>query len=135
MVVGEIASKVIVSELIKKAFPTILEKIGNIKEDIAHSYKNKFTVYLEKEYEYLDNSTSQLFRNTKYQISKLYIPLTLESFDLKNKILVNKFPIELFKETNKILIKDTAGMGKSTLLKMIFRYSVVNKQYIPFYID
>ena len=55
MVVGEIASKVIVSELIKKAFPTILEKIGNIKEDIAHSYKNKFTVYLEKEYEYLDN--------------------------------------------------------------------------------
>lgn len=135
MVVGEIASKVIVSELIKKAFPTILEKIGNIKEDIAHSYKNKFTVYLEKEYEYLDNSTSQLFRNTKYQISKLYIPLTLESFDLKNKILVNKFPIELFKETNKILIKDTAGMGKSTLLKMIFRYSVDNKQYIPFYID
>lgn len=74
MVVGEIASKVIVSELIKKAFPTILEKIDNIKEDIAHSYKNKFTVYLEKEYEYLDNSTSQLFRNTKYKISKLLLP-------------------------------------------------------------
>lgn len=135
MVVGEIASKVIVSELIKKAFPTILEKIDNIKEDIAHSYKNKFTVYLEKEYEYLDNSTSQLFRNTKYKISKLYIPLTLESFDLRQKIIVNKFPKELFKETNKILIKDTAGMGKSTLLKMIFRYSIDDKQYIPFYID
>ena len=48
-----------------------------------------FLVFVKNPNEYLDNSTSQLFRNTKYKISKLYIPLTLESFDLRQKIIVN----------------------------------------------
>lgn len=132
---GAVAAKILIEELIKKSLPSLFKAMENIKEDTLHKYNSKFTKYLEKEYEYLNNSTSQLFRNTKYQVSKLYIPLTLVSIDSNETILVDKFPKKLFANKNKILIKDTAGMGKSTLLKMIFRYSIDEKENIPFYID
>jgi len=48
---------------------------------------------------------------------------------------INKFPKRLFESNNKILINDNAGVGKSTVLKMMFRYAIDESLEIPFYID
>lgn len=124
----------ILFEVVKRALPTIQKKLLLTKEELEHYSKNKLIPYICNSYEKLNQSTSQLFRNTGYRISELYVPLTLISTNGES-YLINKLPLGLLKQTSRVLIKDSAGMGKSTLLKMIFRYAVDCGEIIPFYID
>jgi energy-coupling factor transporter ATP-binding protein EcfA2 len=121
--------------LIKQSLPSVSRWFSGKVEEYEHFCTHKFLPYVRSEYNKLDTSTSMLFRNKGFSIHKLYVPLTL--VDRKSSIshIVNSFPCELFDNTNKVLINDSAGMGKSTLLKMLFRYSIDDSQYIPFYID
>ncbi|MDF4418381.1 NACHT domain-containing protein [Vibrio parahaemolyticus] len=48
---------------------------------------------------------------------------------------MDQYPSDIFDLSRKVLICDSAGMGKSTLLKMIYRYAIDDIAQIPFYID
>jgi hypothetical protein len=121
-------------EVLKKSLPYIQEKLGLLKEEFEHYSENKLIPYILSNYETLNQSTSQLFRNKGYKIDQLYVPLTLSDSD-GNFFLIDRFPMNLFKSHNRIIINDSAGMGKSTVLKMLFRYSVDEGKLIPFYVD
>ncbi|HBK5919101.1 TPA: NACHT domain-containing protein [Vibrio alginolyticus] len=126
---------VIFGSLSKALIPVGLSKAGELNDSFNHFCKNKFIPYVARGYTQLDKSTSQLFRNRNYLVSKLYEPLTLSSHSSEHSPVVNEFPSALFKSHSKIIINDDAGMGKSTLLKMLYRYAVESSEIIPFYID
>ena len=121
-------------EILKKSLPSIRQKLGLIKEELDHYSENKLIPYIVNSYNNLNISTSQLFRNKGYQIDQLYVPLSLSDAE-SNDYKIDKYPNKLFRSHSKILIKDSAGMGKSTVLKMIFRFSIDEGKRIPFYID
>ena len=71
-------------------------------------------------------------------MKELYIPLTLAKevhHETKEQFRIEEYPKELIKQYNKILITDTAGMGKSTLTKLLFLNVIENGYGIPIYIE
>ncbi len=122
-------------EVIKYSLPKAGNKVKQLKEDFDHFRKHKFLPYLMKSYEALNVSTSQLFRNKGFRIDDLYVPLTIRSSKNYHETIINGYPEELFIKDNKIIINDNAGMGKSTILKMLYRYTIDEAKGVPFYID
>ncbi|WP_025565781.1 NACHT domain-containing protein, partial [Vibrio parahaemolyticus] len=124
-------------ELMKISTPSALKWLSSKKEEYEHFCSNKLLPCVASQYEKLNVSTSMLFRNQGYQIEHLYVPLTVHhsapNEDLE--ICVDRYPSALFDFSRKVLICDSAGMGKSTLLKMIYRYAIADVAEIPFYID
>ncbi|MFA0024376.1 NACHT domain-containing NTPase [Vibrio sp. 10N.261.49.A5] len=121
-------------EFIKKTIPYTASAFQGAKEKYDHFCSNKFLPYLSHEYKRLNISTSILNRNEGFKIDQLYVPLTIcNSQDVG--YVCDSFPEEIFDENNKIIICDSAGMGKSTLLKMLFRYAINDSYHLPFYID
>ena len=53
----------------------------------------------------------------------------------EERIKIEHYPINLVESYSKILIADTAGMGKSTLTKYLFLDIVENGYGIPIYIE
>lgn len=73
------------------------------------------------------------FPNTPKKLEELYIPLKIK--DEKDNETVINAETDIFENSNKILVNDTAGMGKSTLSKRVFN-NIINKQeYIPVFIE
>ena len=77
------------------------------------------------------------FHSSQLRLKDIYIPLTLVG-NIYKPTLIDGVPIKLIREYKKILITDTAGMGKSTILKRIFIAMIDNVQEnvgIPIYIE
>lgn len=126
---------VIVGALTKAVIPLGLSKASELNDKFEHFCNNKFIPYVVRSYIQLNKSTSQLFRNRNHIVSELYEPLTLSSHSSSQRAVINKYPSSLFDTHAKIIINDDAGMGKSTVLKMLYRYAVESSEIIPFYID
>ena len=61
-----------------------------------------------------------VFRNQQVLLKDLYQPLTLVSARSGALTTVDGYPLGLIKEHRKILVRSTAGMGKSTVLRRMF---------------
>lgn len=118
----------------KAIFTKVLGKAGSLWEEYKHYCEHAFLPFLERNYDSLTISTSQLFRNEGYRIEDLYVPLIIRNSDFGD-VEVDCFPEKVFIKENKVLLADSAGMGKSTLLKMIYKYIIDEGVCIPFYID
>jgi hypothetical protein len=83
-----------------------------------------FQEYLERTYEKYSIINTLVFHNTQRQLKDIYIAQTLVNKYVSDRefrsIKIDKIPVELIKEYKKILITDTAGMGKSTIMKRMF---------------
>ena len=101
-----------------------------------------FQEYLERSYNKYSIVNTLVFHNSQRQLKDIYVAQTLVK---ENRIVsdeeavkVDRFPVELMKKYKKILITDTAGMGKSTILKRMFIDLLENSQAnigIPIYIE
>lgn len=79
--------------------------------------------------------TTVAFPKTPVDLHSIYIPLTLASISSDAKFLIKNFPHDLFTKCSKVLLVDVAGMGKSTLSKIIFLKSLEEKVHLPILID
>lgn len=79
--------------------------------------------------------TTVAFPREPVSLSSIYVPLTLEDSRSKRSAQVDGFPWELFSNNRKMLIVDVAGMGKSTVSKMIFLKALEEKRFLPVLID
>jgi hypothetical protein len=130
------------SDLAKKILEPLAAKIGlellGIAKDKWRKYTHSFDRYLgevENKHKYF---SSQIFSNEGQLLENYYIPLTLQkagSTSLKAKIVVSDYPADLIAAYKDALIVDTAGMGKSTLLKFIFLRSLKVADAIPVFIE
>lgn len=124
----------------------VVPKVKNFAEKCNLKYNElliprgeHFEEYLYRTYKKYSIINTLVFKNEQRLLKDLYIPLTLVKDDNLSKeieqVKIDKYPIDLVRKYNKILITDTAGMGKSTLTKRLFLDTIENGYGIPVYIE
>lgn len=98
-----------------------------------------FDLYLTQRYEKFLIIDTLVFPNKQTLLKILYQPLTLsskESISGDNiEIKINGYPDNLIPEFMRVIIEDTAGMGKSTITKKLFQSVIENKAGIPILVE
>lgn len=122
----------------KKILP-MFDKMKNKKlvDKISiDSTRKEFIKYIKGTYENLSIMNTIVFKNRVININDVYIPLTVvKHMDKDFSYKLDNYNCGLFHSQCKILIVDTAGMGKSTLLKKMFLSAVESEIGIPVFID
>lgn len=77
--------------------------------------------------------TTVAFPQETVTLDSIYIPLTIKTTEQQYKI--NRYPESLFEKNKKILVIDVAGMGKSTISKILYLRSIGEHQIFPILID
>src|SRR5690606_2572068 len=71
--------------------------------------------------------------NRRILLDDIYVPLTIVS-DME-EFYIDSYPEDLYNLHSAVLIKDTSGMGKSTILKKLFFSTIYQNLGIPFLIE
>jgi hypothetical protein len=118
-----------------KINPIVFNKISQYLKN-----KSDKSIFEKESVKYIALSTGQCstintiaFPNTPKKLEDLYFPLKIKS-ENESEIVVND-KANVFEISNKVLVNDTAGMGKSTLLKRIFLNIINEQNHIPVYIE
>lgn len=141
---GKIATTVateIPKQLISKYLLPKLDSIiedNDLKNELCKDIEYKFETYLARslsKHLYMDTI---VFKNQQKHIDELYIPLTLLKntySDETEKIIITGLNKGFLEHYKKVLIVDTAGMGKSTLLKYLFISCIRENGGLPILIE
>jgi len=136
----------IAAPLTKVVFDTFLKpKLEEIKKSwkrdkniIDHAFEDKFLEYLNETYEKNAILNTVAFKRRKILLDDVYIPLTIQyrdKHDKRGSILIDQYSDSIFKESNRILITDTAGMGKSTMSKKLLLSCIDKNEGVPMLIE
>ncbi|PXX35249.1 NACHT domain-containing protein [Undibacterium pigrum] len=132
-----VAAKEITSAIIKPIFNLAFQGSKKLTENVRDIFANKFADYVGRQIDRHSHLNTLVFQNPM-SLEELYLPLTLspsmKNSDMK-EILVNKFPEKLLQETKRILITDTAGMGKSTLMKYMLIHCIRSNFSVPIFVE
>lgn len=132
---GEVASEKLVNILIDTYIKPKVEAIINKPKNYL-VLVDLLASYIRKSYENGKYMNTIVFRRASKTIEDLYIPLTLVKNGKKNEnIFVNDQLNNIFEKPKKILILDTAGMGKSTLVKFLYLHCIENGFGAPLIIE
>ena len=99
--------------------------------------KKNFTEYFHRTFKKLAVVNTLVFHNSQRLLNDIYIPLTISQTNdnVMIKTTINNYPQQLSDEFHNILITDTAGMGKSTMMKKIFISAIYENCGIPLFIE
>ncbi|BDU24474.1 NACHT domain-containing protein [Flavobacterium sp. GSB-24] len=112
-----------------------LKKRNNDYKIEDHYWENKFSKYLQEIYKESSFLTTLVFPNTGTKIKKLYVPLTIISYNGDHIYQIKENENIPFDKFSRIIISDYAGMGKSTLLKWITLSVIEQNISIPILIE
>ncbi|MEZ9822669.1 NACHT domain-containing NTPase [Shewanella sp. 10N.286.45.A1] len=125
----------------KKIFNSKIKPILSGKVDQYFKNKSDINTFEKESVKYISSLTGQCstmntiaFPNAPKNLEELYLPLTLCDESNSTEILIDD-NANVFETNNKVLINDTAGMGKSTLSKKIYLNIVRENNYIPVYVE
>jgi len=108
----------------------------NLEKSKQAITEDNFTEYYHRMFKKLVVVNTLVFNNSQRLLLDIFIPLTLTlKNDDTSTFKINEFPVELSDEYGNILITDTAGMGKSTLMKRIFIDAIYKNVGIPLFIE
>lgn len=135
--------KNVIDESLKAIF---VPKLKSLDRSIRVKYgmimkklREHFSTYLLEQYNKYSTINTIAFKNNQYQLKEIYQPLTLcenrRELLEGSGFLVEGYIKEIIDKHQKILITDTAGMGKSTLLKRMFLDAVENGHEVPIFIE
>lgn len=132
----------VVSTLVKEL---LVPRIGDLINDLSDKYKTNivslqshFEKYLNNTYDKYYYITTLAFRYSKKELKQIFQPLRLQyelSGRLKTTDYISGYPEALINKYPRLQITDTAGMGKSTLMKRIFIDVIENSFGIPVLIE
>lgn len=131
----------IIELCVRKCIIPKVDSFAKSCKDLYNDYmipkREHFEEYLYRSYKKYSILNTLVLKNQQKNLKDLYIPLTIQKCGNSNRIAerIDKYPVELVKEYSKILITDTAGMGKSTLTKFLFIDVIENGHGIPIYIE
>jgi len=109
-----------------------------------HYFNSKFEEYLNRIYKKCSYVHIITFQNQQKLLKDIYVPLTLgranqlenENDSKKEEILVvDSYKHDFISKYKKILITDTAGMGKSTLIKFLLLSCIEENKATPILIE
>ena len=98
-------------------------------------YESKFQEYLKHTYKNASIINTLVFPNQNIGIRSVYYPLTITNHDAGFKTIDETLNLSLLEKYPRILISDTAGMGKSTLMKWITLKLIETSSSIPILIE
>jgi len=125
-------TKVLIETFLKPKMQYLKEKYTRENSVIDHFFENTFADYLNQAYEKNSTLNTVAFKRSKIFLKDVYIPLTIYNSDIN--ILINEIENQIF-VSNKILIIDYAGMGKSTLSKKLILSSIEKNYGIPILVE
>lgn len=128
-----IVEKVVVPKIVQ-----LSQRIGLAYEKLLIPKSEHFVEYLNRSYKKHSIVNTLVLRNRQMLLKKIYQPLTLviEKDNKKNEeYRVEGYPKTLLDRYRCLLITDTAGMGKSTIVKRMFLDVIENGYGIPIFID
>lgn len=105
------------------------------EEATWNTVANALLRHMKKTAARLSVASTVAFPSRNVELGTIYIPLTVQTASGREKHVIDQFPTELFKTHEKILLQDRAGMGKSTLSRMLFLLSLKEKYRLPILID
>lgn len=120
--------------------PKLMEMKDRIKTSEIESFSKDFTEYIERSYKKNLNMSTIVFRNQQKTVDDLYIPLTVEKCQSMGdedsiEFYIDEYKDEFITKYKKILLVDSAGMGKSTLMKFLYLKSIIQNKGIPILIE
>jgi len=102
------------------------------KESIQFKLKTVYSTYLSNIVERYGKSKSFFIRDEPQELHTFYIPVGIESSDLKIKTANLR---AILSHNNKSIISGTAGSGKSILLKHLLLNSLKNRKQVPIFLE
>tara|TARA_R110002051_G_scaffold254217_4_gene313159 strand:- start:8 stop:2014 length:2007 start_codon:yes stop_codon:yes gene_type:complete len=128
--------KTVVETFVKPKLIAFRNKFEKIDEKYFIPTDEQFKEYYHRTYKKLAVINTLVFNNSQRFLKDIYLPLTLSSTnDREIRQKVDGYPNLICEEYGNILITDTAGMGKSTLMKRIFIDIIDNNIGIPIIVE
>ncbi|WP_088321925.1 NACHT domain-containing protein [Bacillus cereus] len=142
----EPASRAVTTEIAKYLFSNLemkIKKVFNKRKISADSYEElaeKFSNYLEKSYIEYSSIPTLALKDKRVSLNDIYESLTLKEAginDIANQAEYTplNYDDSFFESHPKLIIFDTAGMGKSTFLKFLFLSAMQQRIQIPIFIE
>lgn len=140
-------AEIVFTEVLKAASTKIVTKVIDYLALTYHRNKENLQDisevlerYLERCYRNSNSMSTIVFRNQPKTLEELYIPLTIskETFPEKTereKYILAADHIDFLEKYQLIKIVDTAGMGKSTIVKFLAMQAITSGKYIPVVIE
>lgn len=126
--------KSLVDTFVTPKLETFRDKFKD-KHNLIPTEEN-FTEYYHRTYKKLIVINTLVFNNSQRFLNDIYLPLSITSTNERRiKVKIDGFPQSISDDFGNVLITDTAGMGKSTLMKVIFTDSILKKNGIPIFIE
>ena len=123
----------------------LLESSGNklnleLKTFHHDLYKNNFEEYLSRRYTKFYVLDTLVFPNYQTLFDILYVPLRVTTNDSSRnnkeiEIKIDCFPNDFLPKYQRVLIQDTAGMGKSTIIKKLFLSCIRENTGVPILVE
>lgn len=132
-----IATKEILSALIKPVIGAAFKSISSVSDMVVNVFTDQFVGYVNRQLERNSFLNTLVFQN-QIPLEELYIPLTvvkISTGNVESGLLIDKFHAKFIPENRKILITDTAGMGKSTLMRYLLIQCIRSNFSIPVFIE
>lgn len=136
-----IALKAGLTSLARPTIAAALAGLKSVKSQVLDIFTDRFADYLARQIERHKYLNTIVFGNQKL-LEDLYIPLTVVPPDevhndasATQSITINQFEKKFIPEFKRILVTDTAGMGKSTLMKFLFLQCIRSNYAIPIFIE
>ena len=135
--VAQPLTKVIVDYWISPKIKDIGDKWMKRKKIQDHFFRNTFENYLSEKFKSLSIVNIIAFRNQQRLLNDIYFPLKLikQNYSESNVLLIDGYPDDLLPMHQYVLINDTAGMGKSTIVKKLFLETINNNKGVPIFIE
>lgn len=143
-----IATSSIVNDAIKHIVKTyVITALNRLEKEFKRGFKLNiesvavvFGDYIKRAIDKHSFVNTLVFNNQRKPIKDLYLPVTLtddKSLKIKNKetVVIDEYPKSFMKDHKRLMITDFAGMGKSTLTKVMFLSAIDKEAGIPFYIE
>lgn len=133
-------TKAAISAIVKPALTATFSGLRSLSAQAVSAFGDRFSDYITIQAERHSRLNTIVFGHQK-SIADLYIPLTLiptrQTDERRDavEICIDRFHTKLLPAETRVLITDTAGMGKSTLSKFLFLQSLKSAYAIPVFLE
>lgn len=117
-------------------------RINRLLDKLERQYKLKVLPkkthvknYWLQEYKRLSTVNSVIFGNAQRDLCQIYVPMSLHIEGDNVDVSINEYPKELIDIYQRIIIKDSLGMGKSTMMKRMFLDVIDREIGFPIYVE
>jgi hypothetical protein len=130
------SAKPLFDEFIKPSLGSISKWLEERKlNKKVESFESEFLEYLSSLYELTEYINVLIFPNEQIRLDNFYEPLYIIASDNRKTYKIDKINLDFLIEHKRIIISDSAGMGKSTLMKWITRQCIQNYLGVPILIE